>query len=108
MKAISAPLMARGRVASRVALRVALVATLFFSSFAHAAFLEPERAFVFSARTVRSDTVEVSYRIADGYYLYRERFKFALDPAASGGATLGDKFRGKLDKLKPAKEKDAP
>src|SRR5512138_3106869 len=26
----------------------------------------------------------------------------------AGGATLGDKFRGKLDKLKPAKEKDAP
>ncbi len=53
-------------------------------------FLEPEQAFQFSAQAVDAQTIEVKYRIADAYYLYRERFKFALDPATSGGATLGE------------------
>jgi thioredoxin:protein disulfide reductase len=39
--------------------------------------LEPEKAFRFSARVVDAGTVEVHFAIADGYYLYRERFKFA-------------------------------
>ena len=60
------------------------------STFAHAKFLEPEQAFQFSARSIDAKTIEVRYRIAEGYYLYRERFKFALDPASSGGATLGE------------------
>ena len=46
--------------------------------------LEPERAFRFSARAL-GDAVEVNFAIADGYYLYRERFRFA----AEGGARLG-------------------
>ena len=37
--------------------------------------LEPEKAFRFSARGV-GDGVEVRFEIADGYYLYRERFRF--------------------------------
>lgn len=57
---------------------------------AGAKFIEPDQAFRFSAKTVDANTVEVRYDIADGYYLYRERFKFALDPSASGGATLGE------------------
>jgi len=48
--------------------------------------LEPEKAFQLSARAVAPDTVEVNYVIADGYYLYRERFKFATET----GAKLGD------------------
>jgi thiol:disulfide interchange protein DsbD len=53
---------------------------------AHAAedFLEPDKAFQFSARALDDKSVEVTYRIAPGYYLYREQFKFAAD-----GATLG-------------------
>ena len=70
---------------SAAGLAAALVAPL-----AHGAFLEPEQAFVFSARALDASTVEVRYRIADGYYLYRERFKFELDPASAGGATLGE------------------
>ncbi|MSQ50666.1 MAG: protein-disulfide reductase DsbD [Betaproteobacteria bacterium] len=42
--------------------------------------LEPEKAFRFAARAVDTRTVEISYRIADGYYLYRERFKFSIEP----------------------------
>jgi thiol:disulfide interchange protein DsbD len=41
--------------------------------------LEPEKAFRFSARTLDASTVEVSFAIADGYYMYRERFKFAVE-----------------------------
>jgi thiol:disulfide interchange protein DsbD len=41
--------------------------------------LEPEKAFRFSARTLDASTVEVSFAIADGYYMYRERFKFAAE-----------------------------
>ena len=48
--------------------------------------LEPDKAFQFSARALDAGTLEVSYRIADGYYLYRERFRFASEPA---GVNLG-------------------
>ncbi len=48
--------------------------------------LEPDKAFQFSARALDAGTLEVSYRIADGYYLYRERFRFAAEPA---GVNLG-------------------
>jgi thiol:disulfide interchange protein DsbD len=47
--------------------------------------LEPEKAFRFSARALDASTIEVHFAIADGYYLYRERFKFA----ATGDAKLG-------------------
>lgn len=57
----------------------------FGAGFAETDFLEPEQAFQFSSQQVAPDTITVSYVIADGYYMYRERFKFeAL------GATLGE------------------
>jgi thiol:disulfide interchange protein DsbD len=67
--------------------------------------LEPDKAFRFSARALDAATVEVRYAIADGYYLYRERFRFAAEPAS---VTLGqpqfpkgqiheDKFFGKQE-----------
>ena len=49
--------------------------------------LEPEKAFRISTRALDAATVEVSFAIADGYYMYRERFRFALDPGSK--ATLG-------------------
>jgi len=42
--------------------------------------LEPDRAFRFSARVVAPDAVEVRYQVAPGYYLYRDKFKFAFQP----------------------------
>ena len=47
-------------------------------------FLEPDKAFVFSARPLDDRSVEVVYDIAPGYYLYREQFRFE-----AAGATLG-------------------
>ncbi len=50
--------------------------------------LEPEKAFRFSARVLDSASVEVSFAIASGYYLYRDRLKFAAqgNPAVRLGA----------------------
>jgi thiol:disulfide interchange protein DsbD len=65
--------------------------------------LEPDKAFRFSAQAVDSGTAEIRYRIADGYYLYRERFRFAAEPASvkvgaprfPEGEIHEDKFFGK-------------
>jgi len=42
--------------------------------------LDPEIAFRFSARLVSSDALEVSFRIADGYYMYRDAYRFSVQP----------------------------
>ena len=47
-------------------------------------FLDPEVAFKFSARALDANTLEARWQIADGYYMYRDKFKFEL-----AGATLG-------------------
>jgi len=66
---------------------LSLIACAFLLAPAHADddFLPPEQAFKFSARMVDPHTAEVSYAIADGYYMYRERFKFT-----ASGAKLGE------------------
>lgn len=58
--------------------------------------LEPERAFALSARFQDQKTVELRFKIANGYYLYRTRFKFMVEPITS--AKLGSaKFsKGKM------------
>lgn len=50
--------------------------------------LEPEKAFRMAVRALDERTLEVSFVIADGYYMYRERFKFEIDNA---GLQLGAK-----------------
>src|SRR5579872_2568093 len=47
-------------------------------------FLEPELAFKFSAKMIDAKTAEVTYAIADGYYMYREHFKFRVEGAKLG------------------------
>lgn len=49
-------------------------------------FLDPKVAFVFSAAMAAPDRVDVHFKIAPGYYMYRERFEFTLAP---NGAKLG-------------------
>src|SRR5258706_70797 len=66
---------------------------------------EPDKAFRFSAGALDATTVEVSYAIADGYSLSRERFRFAAEPATvrlgepqfSKGQIHEDKFFGKQE-----------
>ncbi len=48
-------------------------------------YLPPEQAFQLSGRMVDAQTLELSYRIADGYYMYRDRFHFSAE-----GAILGE------------------
>lgn len=48
-------------------------------------YLAPEAAFQFSAKMEDAHTIAVNYDIADGYYLYRERFAFKAE-----GAVLGE------------------
>jgi thiol:disulfide interchange protein DsbD len=43
--------------------------------------LEPEKAFRLSARAVDPATIEVRFDIARGYYMYRDKFAFAAEPA---------------------------
>ncbi|CAH0200675.1 Thiol:disulfide interchange protein DsbD [Massilia sp. Bi118] len=66
---------------------LSLFASLVLLAPAHAEddFLPPEQAFRLSARMLDPHTAEVSYAIADGYYMYRERFKFS-----AAGAKLGE------------------
>jgi len=52
------------------------------------AFLEPDAAFKFSARMVDGHTVAVTFQIADGYYMYRERFKFSAQGAKLGALAI--------------------
>src|SRR2546430_2470157 len=67
--------------------------------------LEPDKAFRFSARALDARTVEIRYGIADGYYLYRDRFRFAAEPASVAlgqplfpkGQIHEDKFFGKQE-----------
>jgi len=47
-------------------------------------FLDPEAAFKFSARALDAKTLEARWQIADGYYMYRNKFKFEV-----AGGTLG-------------------
>ena len=87
-----------------------LPALLFLPAFGAEGLLDPEAAFRFSATIVDSRTVQVRYQVADGYYLYRDRFRFA---AAQGPVELGaprlpagtikeDEFFGKVETYRGA------
>lgn len=66
---------------------LALCAGIAHAATGDAELLEPEKAFRMSARALDEHSVEVSFAIADGYYLYRERFKFET-AAGFGAATV--------------------
>ena len=67
--------------------------------------LEPDLAFRFSAKIVDPETVQVRYQIADGYYMYRNRFRFTAaqgsvkfgTPRLPAGTPREDEFFGKVE-----------
>ena len=67
--------------------------------------LEPEQAYRFSARAIDAKTVEARWQIADGYYMYREKFRFTAEPATvklgeptfPAGKVKDDEFFGKVE-----------
>ena len=71
-----------------LALCVAAVGAATAYAQAAPALLDPEAAFRISARLKDPRTVEVRYAIAPGYYLYRARFAFALEGAATGKPSI--------------------
>ena len=84
----------------------ALAALAFCSSVAAAEpkLLEPERAFALSVQPIDEKSVEVRFVIASGYYLYREKMKFSVEPAVLAstpplppGAPKDDPFFGAVE-----------
>ena len=68
-------------------MRVLLFLLAFLASLVHAEeFLDPAVAFKPSARALDGQTVEIAFDIAKGYYLYRDKFRFAVD---GDSVTLG-------------------
>ena len=51
-------------------------------------FLDPDVAFVLSAAAAGPDAIEARWEIEEGYYLYRDKFRFRVADAT--GATLGE------------------
>ena len=47
-------------------------------------FLDPDQAFTLSVRVLDAKKLELDYKVAPGYYLYRERFKFSSPDAKLG------------------------
>ena len=68
-----------------------VAACLFLSGAARAAdddFLDPSLAFRFSATMADAQTIAVTFNIADGYYMYREPFKFSAIGAKLGAPAI--------------------
>ena len=71
-----------------------------FAPAAHAAapeLLEPEAAFKLSARMKDDKTAEITYDIAPGYYMYRERFRIEAMGAKAGKPVI-PRGKNKFDK----------
>jgi thiol:disulfide interchange protein DsbD len=76
--------------------------------------LDPEKAFRMQTRAIDARTVEVSFAIADGYYLYRDKFRFSLaapedaarvhlgSPVFPQGKVKEDQFFGKMETYRNA------
>lgn len=66
--------------------------------------LPPEQAFRFSARALDDRTLEARFAVENGYYLYRDKIRFALDPESPAlgavdlppGKEKVDEFFGKV------------
>jgi len=82
-----------------------LLAPLFGHAVEEGDLLEPEKAFAFSAKALDANTIEVRYQIADGYYLYHQKFKFEIEPKEitlgsaqiPPGKVKQDEFFGKVE-----------
>ena len=67
--------------------------------------LEPEQAFALSAKMKDADTLQATWNVANGYYLYKSKFKFSTDtvgiqfgePKFPAGKVKNDEFFGKVE-----------
>jgi thiol:disulfide interchange protein DsbD len=99
--------------AKKRARRSALVLLAVVAGMATAAdqqLLPPEQAFRFSARALDDRTLEARFSVENGYYLYRDKIQFALDPPSAGLGTVElptgrekvDEFFGKVQTYRGA------
>lgn len=92
------------RACARLVVTIALAAPLSATG-ADPKLLPPEEAFRFSARALDERTIEARFAVADGYYLYRDKMRFAVTPDAAGlaapqlpaGKIKDDQFFGKVE-----------
>lgn len=90
---------------TNIRLLVAVAAMLTQAPAFAADLLEPQQAFRFSARVAGPDVIEVRYRIAKGYYMYRDKFRFSVAPDSVSlgqpdfppGTIIEDEFFGKSE-----------
>ncbi|WP_024303469.1 protein-disulfide reductase DsbD N-terminal domain-containing protein [Pseudogulbenkiania sp. MAI-1] len=77
-------------------MRRVLLGLWLMSGVAHAIGVEqllpPDKAFRLQAGMPDSRTILLEYRIAPGYYLYRDRFRFSAENASLGKVKLPDGF----------------
>jgi thiol:disulfide interchange protein DsbD len=87
-------------------MRLLFLVFAFLASLAHAEdFLDPAVAFKPSGRALDGQMVEVRFEIAKGYYLYRDKFRFAADgetvtlgtPVFPNGKEKDDENFGKVE-----------
>lgn len=75
-------------LASYLKLALMLALSVGYLSFAQSVsadeFLDPAVAFKVDAKMVAKDKLRIDFTVAKGYYLYRERFKFAAEGASLG------------------------
>lgn len=72
--------------------------------------LPPEQAFRLAARALDPTTVEIRFYIADGYYLYRDKLAFSVEPVTQGlgkpelpaGKLKHDEFFGDVETYRGA------
>ncbi len=70
--------------------------------------LEVEKAFALTVRALDDRTLELHYKIAKGYYLYRERFEFKAEGASFGAPSIPpgkrkkDEFFGEVETYRDA------
>ncbi len=87
------------------------ITLLLIAGFARAAepeILDPSVAFKFSAKMLSDSELEVTYNVAPGYYLYREKFAFASESAnvklgnanIPNGKVKQDEFFGRIETLR--------
>ncbi len=77
----------RARLSAAAGLALAACLGLPLSSPAATRILPPDQAFDLSARALDDRTLEARFDIVDGYYLYRPRISFEIEPAGAGPIT---------------------
>ncbi|MDH5544669.1 MAG: protein-disulfide reductase DsbD [Gammaproteobacteria bacterium] len=97
---------APAKSAGTVSLLSSLSSSLGLGSSAQEEFLEPDKAFIFNLDAIDGNTVLAHWDIADGYYLYKDKFRFEIvqgegiklgKPSLPKGKEKDDEFFGVME-----------